>query len=241
MNDRRFRIISGSNLKWVIRHRAWTWGYLVRYVRFIRLRLFGPRSVVCTGFVFLGKNVTFHTRRGYGRIVIEPWVHIGDNNRIRAHEGTVTVGEKTVFGQDNTINGYLDIRIGSECIISDSVYICDFDHRIDRVDTSIRHQGIVKSPVVIGNDVWIGTKVSILRGSRIGTGSVIGANSVVKGEIPHHAVAVGVPARVIRQRDTPTSDSVKVAEHQSYVQARTQEALNALEALREPPSDLRDG
>lgn len=225
MDARRFPIMSIANIRWIVVNRAWSWIYLVRYFRFIRLRVFGPRNVICTGFVFLGKNVEFRARKGFGRIVIEPWVHIGDNNQIRAHEGSVTIGEKTVFGQNNTINAYLDIAIGSECIISDSVYMCDFDHRIDRRDMSIRHQGIVKSPVVVGNDVWIGTKVSILRGSHIGSGSVIGANSVVKGDIPVRSVAVGAPARVVKSRDTETPQSVAIAEHQAYVKARTEEAF----------------
>lgn len=217
--------MSAANIRWILVNHAWTWSYLVRYFRFLRLRMFGPRFVICTGFVFLGKNVEFHARKGFGRIVIGPWVHIGDNNQIRAHEGTVTIGAKTVFGQNNTINAYLDIAIGSECIISDSVYLCDFDHRIDRRDVTIRHQGIVKSPVVIGNDVWIGTKVSILRGSHIGAGSVIGANSVVKGDIPVRSVAVGAPARVVKSRDTETPHSVAIAEHQAYVKAKTEEAF----------------
>lgn len=227
VREHRHPILSLSNFMWIIRNRAWSWNYLVRYFRFIRLRVLGPRYVICTGFVFLGKNVEFHARKGYGRIVIGPWVHIGDNNQIRAHEGTVTIGSKTVMGQGNTINAYLDVSIGSECIISDSIYICDFDHRIDRIDIPIRRQGIIKSPVVIDDDVWIGTKVSILRGSRVGSGSAIGANSVVKGEIPQQSVAAGVPARVIRSRHTQTAESIAVAEHQAYVTALTEGALGA--------------
>ena len=56
--------------------------------------------------------------------------------------------------------------------------------------------------VSLGPDCWIGEKASILRGSQIGTGSVIGAQTVVKGDIPPYAVAVGAPAKVIKRRDT---------------------------------------
>jgi phosphonate metabolism protein (transferase hexapeptide repeat family) len=54
--------------------------------------------------------------------------------------------------------------------------------------------------VIIGHDVWIGHAVIVLPGRRIGTGAVIGAGAVVTEDIPAYAVAVGNPARVIRQR-----------------------------------------
>ena len=222
---REFRILRWGNMVWIIRNRAWNWYYLVRYWRFLKLRIFGPPGVQCLGFVFLGKNVELSCRRGYGRIVIYPWVHLGDGNQIRAHEGTVTIGANTVFGQGNTINAYLDIAIGSECVISDSVYMCDFDHRTHSTEVAIRRQGIVKSPVVIGDDVWIGTKVSILRGTQIGSGSVIGANSVVKGEIPRWGVAVGVPARVIRLRNELRPSDLERVRHEHYVRNHAERAV----------------
>ncbi len=219
-----FKILQFRNVMWIIQHRAWTPYYLVRYARFIRLHLFGPRDVMCTGFVFLGRGVELSVRKGFGRIVIEPWVHIGDNNRIRAHEGTITIGTKSVFGRDNTINAYLNVSIGAECIFSESIYICDFDHRMDDITVSIRKQGITKSPVVIESDVWLGTKVTVLRGSFVGSGAVIGANSVVKGRYEPLTIAGGVPARVIRSRQEMTSQAQKRMEHQAYVDALTNAA-----------------
>lgn len=74
-------------------------------------------------------------------------------------------------------------------------------HGFDDLDRPIRLQPEppVRS-VSIGDDVWIGTRVTILPGVKIGTGAVIGACSVVTKDIPSYAVAVGNPARVIRQR-----------------------------------------
>jgi acetyltransferase-like isoleucine patch superfamily enzyme len=222
----RFKILAMKNLKWIVRNRAWSPYYLVRYFRFVRFHVFGSRSVIFTGFVFLGRGVELSARKGYGRVVIGPWVHLGDHNRIRAHEGTVTIGNKTVFGRDNTINAFLSVSIGSECIISDSIYVCDFDHRINQVDTAIRNQGIIKSPVIIGNDVWIGTKVSVLRGTQLGDGCVVGANSVVKEKVPPLSVVAGVPARLIRTRSLMNQEAINVREHQAYVKANMEAALN---------------
>ena len=64
----------------------------------------------------------------------------------------------------------------------------------------IKDQGIVKSPVRIGPDVWVGVKASILRGAMVGEGSVLAAHTVVRGEVPAWSVVAGVPGRVVRSR-----------------------------------------
>jgi acetyltransferase-like isoleucine patch superfamily enzyme len=151
-------------LRWIVRNRAWSWWYLVRYWRFMVFRLRNPH-IVTEGFVFLGRRVEVHARRGYGRLILGRWVHIGDENRLRCHEGTLRVGDKCVFGRDNTVNCFLDVEFGDGTIVADWVYICDFDHVTDDVTIPIKDQGIVKSPVRIGPDVWIGAKASVLRGT----------------------------------------------------------------------------
>lgn len=225
---KRFNPWSLSNASWILRNRAWSWYYLVRYLRFLRLHHFGPRNVVCTGFVFLGKGVELSARKGFGRIVLGSWVHIGDHCHIRAHEGRIHIGSKTVIGRDNTINAYLDILIGVECVFSDSIYLCDFDHRFSDVKTPIRLQGIIKSPVRIGDNTWIGTKVTVVRGSVVGAGSVIGANSVVRGDIAPMSVAVGVPAKVVKSRLEVNDAQLEVERHAESVRLRTRDALNVM-------------
>ena len=190
---------SPSSLRWVVRHRAWTPYYLLRYWRFLRLKLRHPR-VVTEGFVFLGRRVELSARRGYGRIILGRWVHLGDDNRLRAHEGTLRVGDKCVFGRDNTVNCYLDVEFGAGSLVADWVYVCDFDHRTDDLTVPIKDQGIVKSPVRIGADVWVGTKASVLRGATVGEGSVLAAHTVVRGEVPAWSVVAGLPGRVVRSR-----------------------------------------
>lgn len=171
----------------------------MRYWRFFLLRVRSPH-IVTEGFVFLGRRVEVHARKGYGRLILGRWVHIGEDNRLRCHEGTLRVGDKCVFGRDNTINCYLDIEFGAATIVADWVYVCDFDHVTDDIHVPIKDQGIIKSPVRIGPDVWVGTKATILRGSRIGEGGVIAAHSVVKGDVAPFAVVGGAPARPLRDR-----------------------------------------
>jgi acetyltransferase-like isoleucine patch superfamily enzyme len=196
---RQVRYLTPASLRWVVRNRAWTPWYLVRYWRLLRLRLLHP-GVVTEGMVFLGRRVEIVARSGYGRIVLGRWVHVGDDTRLRAHEGTLRVGDKVVFGRDDTVNCYIDVEIGARTLFADWVYITDFDHRFDDLDSPIKDQGIVKSPVRIGPDCWVGVRVSILRGTVVGHGCVLAAHAVVRDEIPDLAVAGGVPARVLKSR-----------------------------------------
>ena len=196
------RFVTVASLRWVIRHRAWTPWYLVRYWRFLRFKLANPH-VITRGFVFLDRGVELYARRGLGRLILGRWLHIGANTAIRCHEGTLSVGDKSVLGRDNSINCYLDVEIGAAALFADHVYVSDFDHRFDALDVPIKDQGIAKARVRIEPDVWIGTKVTIVRGVVVGEGSVVGANAVVTRDLPPYCVAVGAPARVIRDRRVP--------------------------------------
>jgi acetyltransferase-like isoleucine patch superfamily enzyme len=198
-DPRQARFLTWASLRWVVRNRAYSPWYLVRYWRFFRFRLANPH-IVTEGFVFLGKNVDIFARQGYGRLIIGRWVHFGDGNAIRCHEGTMRIGDKCVFGKDNTVNCYLDIEFGATTLVADWVYVCDFDHRFDDVTIPIKDQGIVKSPVRFGPDVWLGTKVTVLRGTTIGRGAVVAAHALVNKDVPDYSVAVGVPVRVIGNR-----------------------------------------
>ena len=205
-DPRQVRYLTPASLRWIVRKRAWTPWYLIRYWRLLRLRLLHP-DVVTEGMVFLGRRVEIVARPGYGRIVLGRWVHIGDDTRLRAHEGTLRVGDKVVFGRDDTVNCYIDVEIGARTLFADWVYITDFDHRFDDLDSPIKDQGIVKSPVRIGPDCWVGVRVSILRGTVVGHGCVLAAHAVVRNEIPDLAVAGGVPARVLKSRRAPADSS----------------------------------
>lgn len=196
---RQARFFTVASLRWVLRNRAFTPWYLVRYARLLRLRVTHPH-VVLRGMVFLGKRVELHARPGYGRLEIGRWVHIGDGSSLRCHEGSLRIGDKVVLGRDNTVNCYLDVEIGAATIIADWVYVTDFDHKISDVHVPIKDQGIVKTPVRIGPDCWVGVRVSVLRGTRVGRGSVLGAHAVVRGDVPEYSIAVGAPARVVRNR-----------------------------------------
>jgi len=156
--------------------------------------------IITRGMVFLGKGVEIQSTPELATMEIGRWVHIGDKNTIRCHEGSLRFGDKVVLGRDNVINTYLDIELGDSVLMADWVYVCDFDHRMDDINVPIKDQGIIKGPVRIGPDTWIATKVTILRNTTIGRGCVLGSHAVVKGDVPDFSIAVGAPAKVVKNR-----------------------------------------
>lgn len=193
------RFVTVSSLRWIVRHRAWTPWYIVRYWRFLVFKLRNPH-IVTRGLVFIDRGVEIYARRGHGRMVLGRWIHLGVNTALRCHEGTLTVGDKAVLGRGVSVNCYLDIEIGASALFADDIYVSDFDHKFADLTMPIKDQGIAKARVRIEPDVWIGTKVTVTSGVVIGTGAVVGANAVVTRDLPAYSVAVGVPARVIKDR-----------------------------------------
>jgi acetyltransferase-like isoleucine patch superfamily enzyme len=174
---------------------------IARYV-LLKLR-FGSRlrteglCFICPGVrLEIGRRATLHVGR---------WAWIGHGSKIRVHEGEVSIGAKTVMGQDCTISAYQHISIGRECIIADRVMLIDFDHGVTEVDRPIRRQGIYKRAVHVGNNVWMGFGSCVLRGVSVGDNSIVGTNSVCTRDVAANAVVGGVPARLIRMRETPRS------------------------------------
>jgi len=131
------------------------------------------------------------------------WAWIGHGSKIRVHEGEVSIGAKTVIGQECTISAFQHVSIGRECIIADRVMLIDFDHGVTEVERPIRVQGIYKRDVNVGHNVWIGYGACILRGASIGDNSIVGTSSVVTRAVPENAVVAGAPARVLRMREAP--------------------------------------
>ena len=175
-------------------------------MRYLRRRLFthAGRRWRTDGLLFLGRRLELEVGRR-GTIRFGRFVWIGDGTKIRCHEGEVEIGAKTVIGQECTISAYQRVRIGEQCVIADRAMFIDFDHGIVEVERPIRQQGIYKRDVVVGSNVWIGYGACVLRGVTIGDNSVVGTNAVVTKDVPANAVVAGVPARVIRMREAPTT------------------------------------
>ena len=154
------------------------------------------------GPVFFGRDLELQIGKK-GTISFGRFVWVGDGTKIRCHEGKVTVGAKSVLGQECTISAYQDVTIGEQCVIADRTMFIDFDHGVTEVERPIRVQGIYKEPVRVGSNVWIGYGACVLRGATVGDNSVLGTYAVVTKDVPANAVVAGIPAKVIRMREAP--------------------------------------
>jgi len=170
--------------------------------RFVLLKLRYRGRLQTDGICFICPKVQLEIGRD-AQLHVGRWAWIGHGTKIRVHEGRVSIGAKTVMGQECTISAYKQVSIGRECIIADRVMLIDFDHGVVEVDRPIREQGIYKRDVRVGNNVWIGYGACLLRGVSIGDNSIVGTSAVVTKEVPQNTVVGGVPARTIRVRDAP--------------------------------------
>jgi len=176
--------------------------YLRLLVRYARLRLRYRGRLQTDGLCFICPRVKLEIGR-HAVLRVGRWAWIGHGSKIRVHEGEVSIGAKTVIGQECTISAYQHVSIGRECILADRVMLIDFDHGVVEVERPIRLQGIYKRDVHVGHNVWMGYGACVLRGVRIGNNSIVGTSAVVTRSVPENAVLAGVPARVIRMREAP--------------------------------------
>jgi acetyltransferase-like isoleucine patch superfamily enzyme len=178
--------------------------YLPLVLRWLWLKARWRGRLKTDGLCFVGRGVKLEIGRS-AMLALGRWSWVGQGTKIRVHEGRVSIGAKTVLGQECTISAYQRIELGRECIVADRVMLIDFDHGVVEVERPIRLQGIYKRDVRVGHNAWIGYGACILRGVSIGDNCVIGTSAVVTTSLPDNAVAAGIPARVIRMRETPKS------------------------------------
>jgi acetyltransferase-like isoleucine patch superfamily enzyme len=183
-------------------HNMVRWGYVRLIARWAWLKLRWRGRLRTDGLAFVCPGVKFEIGRD-ATVTLGRWSWLGHGCKIRAHEGHISIGAKSVLGQECTISCYQHVSIGRECIVADRCMLIDFDHGIVEVERPIREQGIYKRDVRIGNNVWMGYGACVLRGVTVGENAVIGTYAVCTRDVPANAVVGGVPARQIRMRKKP--------------------------------------
>ena len=168
-------------------------------IRGRRFGRFGSGSVIC-----FPPNAIFNER----------YIHIGAGTMIGPQvtlsagmipgqecltDPVVRIGDRCLIGKGSGIVGHLSVDIGNDVWTGHHVYITDQNHGYEDITRPISRQTQPERQVTIGEGSWLGFGTVVLPGSRIGRHVVVGANSVVTGELPDYCVAVGAPARVIRR------------------------------------------
>jgi serine acetyltransferase len=150
-----------------------------------------------------------------GSIFGEGWITVGEDTLIGAlvtlsagimpgqdlgPDPVLRIGDRCVIGRGSHIVAHQRIEIGDDVWTGPYVYITDQNHGYADPDTPIGRQVPVNRTVTIGSGSWLGAGAIVLPGARIGHNVVIAAGSVVRGEVPDHCVAAGVPAKIVRER-----------------------------------------
>lgn len=115
----------------------------------------------------------------------------------------ITVGKNCFFGEYTCIRGQGGVRIGDGVYTGTQVNIAAVNHVFADPNQYIKDQGITADGIVIEDDVWLGSNVTVVDGVTIGKGSIVGAGGVVTKSIPPYSIAVGVPAKVVGDRRDP--------------------------------------
>lgn len=136
--------------------------------------------------------------------VIEDYAII--NNAV----GDIVIGNHTRIGLGNTIIGPVTIR--DKVNLAQNVIVSGLNHNFENIDKAIAEQGISTKQIIIDDNVWIGANSVVLAGIQIGKHVVVGAGSVVTKDIPPYSVALGNPAKVVKQYDFERKQWIKVSQ-----------------------------
>ena len=146
------------------------------------VRILGESRIAIGSDVFVGPDCWFQT------------LDVGGS------DVALVIGDGVNIAGSCVISAVADIRIGDRVLMARNVYISDHIHGYDDTKRAVLDQGVARvEPVSIGEGAWLGQNVVVCPGVTIGRGAVVGANAVVVDDVPDHCLAVGVPARVVRE------------------------------------------
>ena len=161
-------------------------------------------SATIRGNVILGNNVTIGKYTNItGNVFIGDKTYIGDYSRLNTMiEGSITIENNCHINVYNIIGSSEKVFIKKNALFAAGVKITDASHKIDDITIMTKDAVFTSKEVIIGENCWLGFDVNIIMGGQIGQNCVIGSKAVVNKKIPSNSIAVGIPAKVIKKRDT---------------------------------------
>ncbi len=162
----------------------------IKFGKFLKLGNHVYISALSKNGVTLGNNVGIGD---FSRIIVSTSLNqVGDY---------IKIGNNVGIGEFAYLGGAGGLEIGDECIVGQYLSCHPENHVYEDINVSIRHQGVTRKGIKIGNNCWIGSKVTILDGVEIGAGSIIAAGAVVNKSFPANSIIGGVPAKLLKSRD----------------------------------------
>lgn len=168
-----------------------------------RCRVSPAARIDWPGHLRIGRGARLYGCRivAHGRIDIGAGCEVQDYAILDTQlNGRIELGDGTAIGPFTILYGAGGVVLGKACSIAGHSMIVSSTHTTDERGVPIRAQGYAAREIRIEDDVWLGANCTVLPGAVIGRGSIVGANSLVRGDIPPYGVAVGSPAKVIRER-----------------------------------------
>ncbi len=162
-----------------------------------------PHKITIGDNVVIDDNVVLDAKGQDNRgISIGNGVFIGRNTILNCKNGDIILEDNVNIGFNSQIFSASLVKLGKNALIAAYCYFVRGTHRFDRLDVSPLEQPRISKGIIAKENIWLGTHVQVLDGSIIGRDVIIGAAAVVNSEIPDYAIAVGIPAKVVRNRKT---------------------------------------
>lgn len=158
---------------------GWSWK--------LGLILFAKNSYA-KGLLRVASGSGFKLFGNKNKIKIGSGTYIRHNCSIVVENGTLEVGCRFFMNNGSSINVHHHVMIGDDCIFGEGVKLYDHNHVFNKAGKSFNQQGFSAGEIVIGDNVWLGSHVVVLKGASIGDNVVVGANCIVKGIIPANSI-----------------------------------------------------
>ncbi len=167
--------------------------FRLKYFPFVKLEkgAFVEKDVRLTAFWINNKPLKLH---------LAERAHLFQNVLLQG-SGQIFIGKNSYISSNSTIGCNESIFIGENVMIAQNVSIRDTDHNFFNLNKPMIYQGVSTEPIVIEDNVWIGSGVTILKGVRIGGGAIVAAGAVVTRNIPQNTIVAGIPAKILRIRN----------------------------------------
>jgi len=161
-----------------------------------------PRRIRLGNHVTVDDNCVLDARgAGQGGLVLENDVLVNRNCMLLAKSGPIHFGRRTSLGSNSVVVSMDGVALGEAVLTAGGCYLSAGAYRFESSAAVMDQEAYTTGPIRIGDKAWLGTRVTVLDGVHIGAGAVVGACALVNRDIPERAIAVGIPARVVRIRE----------------------------------------